>query len=90
MRDRHSLWLNSFAIISLLIASLGMCECGGSLGVAHPATFTHWPASENHLLPQFILLYLLLPKPPLFLPINLLLRSWCCSSRIKNARDFPF
>lgn len=90
MRDTHSLWLNSFTIISLLIASLGMCECGGSLGVTHPATFTHWPASESHSLPQFILLYLLLPNPPPFLPINLLLPSWCFSPRIKNACDFPF
>lgn len=67
-----------------------MCECGESLGVAHPATFTHWPASESHSLPQFILLYLLLPNPPPILSINLLLPFWCFSSRIKNARDFPF
>lgn len=71
-----------------------MCECGGSLGVTHPATFTHWPASERRSLPRFILLFSTLPTPnppsSSFLPINLLLPSWWFRSRIKPARDFLF
>lgn len=54
-RERHpaALGVNCFAIISLLIASLGRHESGGSLGVAASATFTHWPAFGRRSLPLF-------------------------------------
>lgn len=56
--------MNCFAIISLLIASLGRHESGGSLGVAASATFTHWPAFGRRSLPLFRL-HSQAPTPPL-------------------------
>lgn len=51
MGDTRSLWVNCSAIISLLIASLGMHESKGSPEVTKSATLTHWPAFGRHSLP---------------------------------------
>lgn len=72
--------MNCFAIISLLIASLGRHESRGSLGVTKSATFTHWPAFGRHSLPPFRLLLLL------SLPINWRLPPHFC----RLCRSLPF
>lgn len=72
--------MNCFAIISLLIASLGRHESRGSLGVTKSATFTHWPAFGRHSLPPFRLLLLL------SLPINRQLPPHSC----RLCRSLPF